>query len=131
VLQRALEIETRIGLHALEGPAAAVGAELRHCVAGDLDPVLEAELRALGLRLFALFECRDYARADFRLDDAGRASFLEINPLPSFAPDGSFGILAELEGRALPELLADVIGEGLARLAPGRRARVDARRDHA
>ena len=52
--------------------------------------------------------------------DAGELPFfLEINTLPTFAPDGSFGILAELEGRPLEALLADVLGEGLARLGIG------------
>ena len=64
----------------------------------------------------AALACRDFARMDFRLDDAGLAHFLEVNPLPSFAPDGSFGILAELSGRPLTELLAEVIAGGLTRL---------------
>ena len=60
--------------------------------------------------------CLDFARADFRLDAAGRPYFLEINPLPSFAPDGSFGVLAELEGCPVEALLADVLAAGLTRL---------------
>ena len=76
----------------------------------------EAALRRLGLEAFEALECRDFARADFRLDAAGRPLFLEINPLPTFAPDGSFGILAELEGRSHEALLADVLGAGLRRL---------------
>ena len=44
-----------------------------------------------------------------------------MNPLPTFAPDGSFGIIAELLGRPLEELLAEILAEALARLglAPG------------
>jgi D-alanine-D-alanine ligase len=116
VLQRALELDTRIGLHALEGPAHDGATQHAHCVPGSLDAALESELHRLGVAAFALFECRDFARADFRLDGEGRPCFLEINPLPTFAPDGTFGILAELQGRPLAELLAEVIGEGLGRL---------------
>lgn len=114
VLQRALERTTRIGLHAVEryAPAAGWGFELP----GELGASLETTLRALGLRAFEALECRDFARADFRLDGEGLPRFLEINPLPTFAPDGSFGILAELEGRTLESLLADVIAQGLRRL---------------
>ncbi|MBW2270888.1 MAG: D-alanine--D-alanine ligase [Deltaproteobacteria bacterium] len=115
VLQRALDLDSRIGLHALEGPGDDAPAPREHCAPGALDTALEAELQRLGERAFALFDCRDFARADFRLDAEGRACFLEINPLPTFAPDGSFGILAELQGRSLDELLADVIGEALER----------------
>ncbi len=114
VLQRALEQETRIGLHALERHAAP-GA-LRHLLPGALDAALEEALVALARRAWEALECRDFARADFRLDAAGRPHFLEMNPLPSFAADGSFGILAELEGRAVEALVAEVLDLGLARL---------------
>jgi D-alanine-D-alanine ligase len=39
-----------------------------------------------------------------------------MNPLPTFAPDGSFGILAELESRPLDAFLADLIAAALRRL---------------
>ena len=115
VLQRALEAGTGIGLHALERHPAPAGA-WQSRVAGDLAPALEAELARLALRVFDALECKDFARADFKLDAEGRPAFLEINPLPTFATDGSFGILAELEGRAHEELLADVLREALERL---------------
>ena len=73
-------------------------------------------MASLGVRAYEALRCLDFARADFRLDAAGRPYFLEINPLPSFAPDGSFGVLAELEGRPVEALLADVLATGLTRL---------------
>jgi D-alanine-D-alanine ligase len=115
VLQRALEEKTRIGVHALERHAAPDGG-WRAITPGALDAALEALLAALALRAFEALECRDFARADFRLGADGRPRFLEMNPLPTFAADGSFGILAELAGRPHEALLADVIGEALARL---------------
>lgn len=115
VLQRALEVTTRIGLHALERHPAP-GGTWRHFLPGSLDAALEAELAGLAIRAYGALECRDFARADFRLDGEGRPHFLEMNPLPTFAPDGSFGVLAELEGRPLAELLAEVLDTGLRRL---------------
>ena len=115
VLQRALDATTRIGLHAVEAHAPA-GARFEACLPGRLDAALEAELGELAVRAYRALACRDFARADFRLDDAGVPHFLEMNPLPTFAPDGTFGILAELEGRPLTELLAEVLAGGLARL---------------
>ncbi len=114
-LQRALEASTRIGLHALERHRAPHGG-WRAEVPGHLEPALEEALAALAIRAYRALECLDFARADFRLDAAGRPRFLEMNPLPTFAPDGSFGILAELEGRAAEELIADVLAPGLRRL---------------
>ncbi len=118
VLQRALEVTTGIGIHALERHAAPDGG-WRGETPGTLDAALEAELARLALRAFEALECRDFARVDFRLDAGGTPRFLEINPLPTFAPDGSFGILAELEGRSIEDLLAEVFAQGLARLGLG------------
>ena len=117
VLQRALESTSRIGLHALEGegPGPPEGG-LDFCLPGDLGAQLEGQLQALALRAFARFECLDFARVDFRLDAKGEPHFLEINPLPTFAPDGSFGILAELEGRSPAAFLSDVLRSALVRL---------------
>jgi D-alanine-D-alanine ligase len=115
VLQRALEVGTGIGLHALERHPAPPGG-WRHALPGALDAGLEAELGRLALRAYEALECLDFARADFRLDADGRPLFLEINPLPTFAREGSFGILAELEDRALEDLLAEVLDLGLRRL---------------
>jgi D-alanine-D-alanine ligase len=114
-LQRALEASTGIGAHAVERHPPPPGG-WRHVTPGTLDARLEAELVALGRLAFEALECRDFARADFRLDRDGRPHFLEMNPLPTFAPDGSFGIIAELLGRPLDALLAGILGEALARL---------------
>ncbi len=116
-LQRALEAGSRIGVHALVrrgGEGAPPGHWLE--LPGELTPDLEDRLAQRSLALFGLFECLDFARVDYRLDAAGEPSFLEINPLPTFAPDGSFGILAELEGRRPEELVAEVVAGGLRRL---------------
>jgi D-alanine-D-alanine ligase len=115
VLQRALEATTRIGLHALERHPAPGGA-WRHVLPGTLDPALEARLVTLAQQAFAALECRDFGRVDVRLDAEGTPRFLEMNPLPTFAPDGSFGVLAELLGRPFDALLAEVLAAGLARL---------------
>jgi D-alanine-D-alanine ligase len=115
VLQRALECSSGIGLHALERHPEPPGG-WRHQLPGVLDEALEGALAQLALRAYAALECRDFARADFRLDAEGTPRFIEMNPLPTFAPDGSFGILAELAGRPLDALLADLITTGLVRL---------------
>lgn len=114
VLQRALEATTRIGLHALEPHAPQAG--WAYLTPGELDASLENELQALALRAYVALECRDFARVDFRLDRLGQPQFLEINPLPTFAPDGSFAILAELMGKTYEDLLAEVLYTGLRRL---------------
>jgi D-alanine-D-alanine ligase len=116
-LQRAIERESGIGLHALEGSGSSEHAEnLEHMTPGVLEPALEAQLASLALEVFSLFECRDFARVDFRLDGQGNPIFLEINPLPTFATDGTFAILAELEGCSLSAMLGRCVAAGLSRL---------------
>ena len=115
VMQRAVERETGIGLHALERFENAA-APFAYDLLGDLDAVLEAHLQRDAIAVFEALDCRDFARADFRVDAAGTPHFLEINTLPTFAPDGTFAILAELLGRPYPDFLAETLGRGLRRL---------------
>ncbi len=112
VLQRAVEAETGIGLHALERrglPEAAYA----HRVAQWLSPALEARLQAAAVQAFTALRCRDFARLDFRVTPPGDVYFLEANPLPTFAPDGTFAILAELRGEPYPVFLAEIFGDAL------------------
>ena len=111
-LQRALDAQTRIGLHAIEQP----GESLPHVTPGALDAALEAALAAQALRAHDALACRDFSRVDFKCDADGAPVFLEINPLPTFAPDGSFGILAELVGTTYEALVGDVLADALRRV---------------
>lgn len=115
VLQRAVEPNTRIGLHALEHRGAPEQ-EWDYLIEGTLTPELEARLQELAVRVYEKLLCKDFARIDFRVDANGTPWFLEINPLPTFAPDGTFAIIAELMGRPYPNFLAEVLERGLKRL---------------
>ncbi|MEM6782999.1 MAG: D-alanine--D-alanine ligase [Bacteroidota bacterium] len=120
VLQRAVERTTGIGLHALERcPADGEGdaaVPFAYDLPGSLDAALEARLHADTLAVVRALDARDFARADFRVDAEGRAWFLEVNTLPTFAPDGTFAIIAALMGQSYEALLADVLACGLQRL---------------
>jgi len=118
VLQRAIEKRTGIGVHALErhDPGEFGLLEWEYHLPGSLDTALEQTLQRLGLRAFRALECKDFARVDFRLDEFGAPWFLEINTLPTFDPQGSFGILAQLQGRNAEELLAEIFRASLQRL---------------
>jgi D-alanine-D-alanine ligase len=115
VLQRAVERETRIGLHALDRRGFEQP-ELTFDIEGVLTPELEQTLQRYALAVFRKLECLDFARIDFRVDAEGVPWFLEINPLPTFAPDGTFAILAELMGQPYPDFLARTLQKGFQRL---------------
>ena len=91
-------------------------ADYDYRVESVLTPGLEARLHADALKIFDVLRCRDFARLDFRVTPDGTPFFLEINPLPTFAPDGTFAIIAELMGRSYADFLADVLADGLRRL---------------
>lgn len=117
VIQRAVEVGSGIGLHVLERKGLQE-AEYDWALPGDLTPGLEQQLQQDALTIFNKLECKDFARVDFRVDRTGKPWFLEINPLPTFAPDGTFAIMAELMGRSYPDFLASVLDASLKRVSP-------------
>ncbi|MFT5141850.1 MAG: D-alanine-D-alanine ligase [Rhodothermales bacterium] len=110
MLQRAVDQGTRIGSHALERFG-----DRAWALEGTMDPGLESLMQRQSLAVFEKLGCRDFARIDFRVDADGIAWFLEINPLPTFAPDGTFAVMAELMGQSYPEFLSDLLREALER----------------
>jgi D-alanine-D-alanine ligase len=60
--------------------------EIFECPA-NLEPARRAEIEDVVLRTFRALGCRDWARIDVRLDAAGRANVVEVNPLPGILPD--------------------------------------------
>ena len=105
-LQRAVDRATGIGTHVLENAD-------DYDLPADLSPELDRALEAAALAAHRALECRDFSRSDFRVGADGVPVFIEINPLPTFAPDGTFAILAALEGRDYAAFLADVLGAAI------------------
>jgi len=115
VLQRAVEVNTGIGVHVLERRGVPEH-PWAHTLAGILDAPLETRLQTYAIAAYEKLACKDFARVDFRVDAEGQPWFLEINPLPTFAPDGTFAIIAEIAGQPYEAFLADVLRRGLIRL---------------
>ncbi|MEO6525664.1 MAG: D-alanine--D-alanine ligase [Gemmatimonadaceae bacterium] len=46
-----------------------------------------AEVEEVVLRAYTVLGCRDWSRVDVRLDAAGRANVVEVNPLPGILPN--------------------------------------------
>jgi D-alanine-D-alanine ligase len=131
-LQRAVERESRIGLHVLDREGLP-DRDLDFDLPGELTEALEDRLQRDAISVYDKLECRDFARIDFRVDGGGTPWFLEINPLPTFAPDGTFAILAELMGVSYDRFLSDLLGEAFQRLTtePGPRSYLEAAKSDA
>ena len=58
-------------------------------VPAQVDEALGARIMQVARDSFTALGCRDVARIDIRLDDAGEPNFIECNPLPGLTPDWS------------------------------------------
>jgi D-alanine-D-alanine ligase len=110
VVQRPIDPETRLAMHVLRP------APERWICPLTLDPALEAEAVQHAKTMFHAIGCRDMARIDCRVNASGRVQFLEINPLPSFDPHGTIGLLAEHAGMPYGRLVGSVLDAAIERV---------------
>jgi len=78
-------------------------------------------LEQLADRAFRALDIRDFGLIDFRVTPAGEVFFLEVDPLPSFARDGTFLALARGVGD-LDAVLAAILASASARHGVSQRA---------
>jgi D-alanine-D-alanine ligase len=94
--------------------------DLLHCPA-KVTSALQAEVESICQRAYHALRCRDWGRIDVRLDAAGRAHVLEINPLPGIQPDpdahSSFPLAARTHGLSYAQLIHRVVDLALKRYA--------------
>ena len=85
-----------------------------------LPPELEQEIHDLVRRTWQVLRLRDWARIDVRLDEAGKAHVLEVNPLPGVLPkvedNSCMPKAARTAGYSYSQLLHRVIEAAHARL---------------
>ncbi|CAN5253996.1 D-alanine--D-alanine ligase [soil metagenome] len=86
-----------------------------------------SRLEALALTVWRTLGCRDAGRVDFRLDEHGEASFLEVNPLAGLHPVHSdLPIIARLEGMDYTRLIGAIVESASRRCASLQGARATA-----
>lgn len=75
------------------------------------------EVESVALEAYRALGCRDVGRVDVRLDREGRASFIELNPLPGIAPGYSdLSMITRAMGRSYEWLIATIVDNARARL---------------
>lgn len=113
VLERGIDSVTGIGYHLVDS-----GQNFR--LFQNLSAELESRLQRYALDLSHEMGILDFARFDFKLDHDGTPFFLEVNPLPTFAVDNHFAILAELNDTSYDEFLGNILLEAVNRIQVGR-----------
>ncbi len=77
-----------------------------------------AEAEAISLAAWRTLGCRDAGRIDIRCDEAGRAQFLEVNPLAGLHPEHSdLPIICRHVGVAYPALIARIVDSAARRMS--------------
>ncbi len=79
-----------------------------HCPA-DLEPGEREEVLKQADRAFRVLKAPDFARADLRLDEEGRAYLLEVNPLPGLRADSPMTTAAEAKGIHYGEMIEMIL----------------------
>ena len=110
-IQRPLDPSSRLASH-----AAGRSATRAWLSPVELTPELDAAACRMAAAMFEALRCRDMARVDLRVDEQGRCYFLEINPLPSFDPEGSLGLMAEYLGITYAQVVGQILNAALLRL---------------
>jgi D-alanine-D-alanine ligase len=86
-------------------------------VAADLDPPVK-EAEAVALSAWRALGCRDAGRVDLRCDNAGRAQFMEVNPLAGLHPEHSdLPILCTQRGISYRRLIGEILSSAERRIA--------------
>jgi D-alanine-D-alanine ligase len=89
-------------------------------VGKDAGGALRREVEEVALAAWRCLGCRDAGRVDVRLDGAGKAQLIEVNPLAGLTPEHSdLPIMAALKGVEYDALIGEILRCALARIAPG------------
>ena len=82
-------------------------------------PALSEELRAhieeIALKTYRVFDCRDYARVDLRVDENDRAYVVDVNPNPDICYDGGFAGACNMAGFTYAEAISNIISMAVTR----------------
>jgi D-alanine-D-alanine ligase len=80
-----------------------------------LEWLMEKKVGHIAIRVFKLFECRDYARVDIRIDREGKIYVLEVNPNPDISPQSGMARALKVQGTTYTEFVGNLIERALLR----------------
>jgi D-alanine-D-alanine ligase len=80
-----------------------------------LEWVMKKRVEHIAIKAFKLFECRDYARVDIRIDQEGKIYVLEVNPNPDISPQSGMTRALKVQGTTYTEFVGSLIERALLR----------------
>jgi D-alanine-D-alanine ligase len=83
--------------------------------ASAITPDLAQRLETAARQVFRLLGCRDYARVDIRVSDAGQPFLLEVNPNPDYSPVAGLAGALTTAGLGHAQFTVDLVRAALAR----------------
>lgn len=126
VLERGLDAQSRIGMHVIESihtrdrelkrSKSADSDELEYSLSHSLSDDLEYSIHDWSKKICHEMKILDFVRLDYKMNEQGEPFFLEVNPLPTFAIDNNFAILAELQGISYVAFLGDILKSAVCRV---------------
>jgi len=78
---------------------------------------MKERVEAVAVQVFEVFECRDYARVDLRLDPTGRIYVIDVNPNPDISPQAGMARAIRVQGLTFREFVRGLL-ERAARRKP-------------
>lgn len=75
----------------------------------DGDAAIKEQVVYDSIKLFKVFECKDYARIDWKCDKYGNPKFIDFNENPMFGKDSSFLYCLEHAGYTRRDLFNNII----------------------
>ncbi|PZR16659.1 MAG: D-alanine--D-alanine ligase [Archangium gephyra] len=89
---------------------------IRYEVPAKLESGQLERLKTAARSAFMTLGCRDVARIDFRMDEAGRIYFIECNPLPGLTPGWSdLVLIAQGDGMDYRTLIGEILSGAIRR----------------
>lgn len=84
--------------------------QVRYIVPAERPAAMLRDLESVALAAYRALDCRDVGRVDLRVGADGKASFIEVNPVPGLDPVKSdIVILAKGMGMSYPELIGGIV----------------------
>ncbi len=80
-----------------------------------ISSLLRAQIEDIVLSTYRIFECRDFARVDMRIDTHDQPFVVDVNPNPDITADGGFIGACKTAGYSYGEAISNIIQMAIAR----------------